>query len=775
MVWGWNYQDGPGDYAYALLQRTEQAPAFRTWHAREAARRAWLRQRVQLDDFSGDGVFDLSLHSEAEDLAELKPGASLEDRVAWHLTNNLFPPVPTSMVSVCTQAIRFAGPGLDLETVWMDLPSSVSFKPADPRMRRSPTIAEVIRQHSLSRFILDDDGLRRWVGREWDVNDALEAWDLANEGKWEIPSPIPSWPEYLTLLLVGRNFLSPGEEDDPGERDQIRSWWGTAGWRRGYNAGWWDAETVHLMSLPDPGAEALAMSAGEVVRMAAATVAADTLRTAPGQDLPAGKPCTRPAIVILTGAGISAESGLSTFRDANGLWRNHRIEEIASPDGFARNPALVHKFYDLRRRAALEAEPNTAHRALALLETVEADNVLIITQNVDDLHERAGSKNVIHMHGELNSALCTACGTRHPWKDDLGKNPPCPSCGKRALRPDVVWFGENVRQLDEIRTAVDHGDLFVAVGTSGKVAPAAGFAARASAAGASTQLVNLEVNDDTSPYDSVRLGPASLHVPKLVDDLFNSDLGHFHEVLATLPSVLRDKWSRAVPSRLQRLRSTYAQEHPDWDPEYDDEPFELRLTMKALEVRASREFLADVDALSAEDFARFEQQSKADAQRRAAAADQAREAHRLARFKRTGRLENLYIAVEALADSSFQTWRPMDPHDVPGLLPGAQDAVFNLHGRDYNVVLIAPEGMPLNRDDPTFWNWYLRHFGSGEGLWPDQLMMNWSSAKLRGWDLLVAPFGSNGRGWTNEGEIVELGSPKFPDWSAVVTYLEHRN
>jgi hypothetical protein len=290
MVWGWNYDDGPGDYTYAWLQRTEDAQAFGAWHARETVRRARLRERIERDDFSGNGTFDLSLQSEAEDLAGLELEASLEERVAWHLTRNLFPAVPTSMVSVCGQAIRFAGPGLNLDNVRIDLPKLVSFRPGGERIRHSASIAEVIRQHSLSRFILDDAGLRQAVGRAWDVNDALEAWDLANEGKWEIPSPIPSWPEFVTLLLVGRNFLEPDEEDDPSEQDQIRSWWGPNGWRRGYNAGWWDAQTVHLMSLPDPvsAAEAPANRERESVHARAAAATAPVDR--PNNNSATGKP-----------------------------------------------------------------------------------------------------------------------------------------------------------------------------------------------------------------------------------------------------------------------------------------------------------------------------------------------------------------------------------------------------------------------------------------------------------------------------------------------------
>lgn len=495
-----------------------------------------------------------------------------------------------------------------------------------------------------------------------------------------------------------------------------------------------------------------------------------------------------PAIVVLTGSGISAESGISTFRDVNGLWRNHRIDRVASPEGFASNPALVHEFYDHRRRAALEAEPNAAHRALALLEKVEGGNVLIITQNVDDLQERSGSTNVIHMHGELNSALCIACGRRHRWTDDLCGNPPCPTCGELAMRPDIVWFGESVYRFEEILRAVDHCELFVVIGTSGTVAPAAGLAARARAAGATTQLLNLEGHEHSASFDWVRLGAATVTVPQLVEEIFADELVKFEERLQSLTSVFKVQWRRLMAQRVDRLQTAYAHEHPEWDPEFDVEPPDLALARSALKVEASREFLANVEALSAADLARLEQQSKAEEKRELAekartiegrrfieeALARERDQHRANRLKRAGRPENLYIASEALADAPFRDWHPRNPYDVPGLLPGAREAIY-LHRNTYNVVLIARQGMPLDGNDPTFWSWYVRHFGSGEGLWPDQLMMNWSSSRLMGWDVLVVPMGHSHYYSENGGQIIELGSLMFPDWPAVLTYLENRD
>ena len=221
-------------------------------------------------------------------------------------------------------------------------------------------------------------------------------------------------------------------------------------------------------------------------------------------------------IVVLTGAGISAESGLATFRAVDGLWNDHRIEDVASPEGFERNPALVHAFYDMRRREALLAQPNPAHRALAALEAIAGVDVVIVTQNVDDLHERAGSSNVIHIHGRLGSAWCTSCNERHPWIDDLATLPPCPSCGAQTLRPDIVWFGEAVYGYDEIADAMVGCDEFWVIGTSGNVAPASTLVYEAQAYGARTVLMNLEDHADSSMFDEVVLGAASLVVPERV-------------------------------------------------------------------------------------------------------------------------------------------------------------------------------------------------------------------------------------------------------------------
>lgn len=224
-------------------------------------------------------------------------------------------------------------------------------------------------------------------------------------------------------------------------------------------------------------------------------------------------------IVVLTGAGISAESGVPTFRDADGLWEGHRVEDVATPEAFESDPDTVLAFYDLRRRALTAAAPNDAHRALARLEGALGDDVLIVTQNVDDLHERAGSMHLVHMHGELRRALCTDCGARPEWDGDLIGRPPCPACGRRALRPDVVWFGELPYELDRIESAVIGCDVLVAIGTSGAVYPAAGYAALAGAFGARTVELNLVPTDAVIPFGDVRQGAASIVVPEWVDEL----------------------------------------------------------------------------------------------------------------------------------------------------------------------------------------------------------------------------------------------------------------
>jgi len=236
-------------------------------------------------------------------------------------------------------------------------------------------------------------------------------------------------------------------------------------------------------------------------------------------------PESRARVVVLTGSGISAESGLPTFRDADGLWRNHRIEEVASTEAFARDPALVHEYYDLRRRATRAAEPNDAHHALAELGWRLGPEVVVVTQNVDNLHERAGSQGVLHMHGELMSAWCTACGMRWIWEDDLAGDPPCPDCGRAGMRPDIVWCGEEVYCLGESLAAIDRCEVFVAVGTSGTDHLAASLAVRAKAHGARTLLLNLADQAQSSLFDEVRLGRASLVVPTWVKDVLDEFAG----------------------------------------------------------------------------------------------------------------------------------------------------------------------------------------------------------------------------------------------------------
>jgi NAD-dependent deacetylase len=227
-------------------------------------------------------------------------------------------------------------------------------------------------------------------------------------------------------------------------------------------------------------------------------------------------------LVVLTGAGISAESGVPTFRDAGGLWEGHRVEDVATPEAFELDPGTVQRFYDARRRAVASVDPNPAHRALARLEAELGDELLIVTQNIDDLHERAGSGRVLHMHGEIGIARCTACGDRSPASGDLVDEPPCPACGERMLRPDVVWFGELPYGLDEIELALAECDRFVAIGTSGAVYPAAGFVLTAGALGARTMELNLAESDITPVFEETRLGPASVLVPEWVDEVLTA-------------------------------------------------------------------------------------------------------------------------------------------------------------------------------------------------------------------------------------------------------------
>ena len=224
-------------------------------------------------------------------------------------------------------------------------------------------------------------------------------------------------------------------------------------------------------------------------------------------------------IVILTGAGISAESGLGTFRDVGGLWSQYDLEEVATPQGFARNPALVHDFYNARRANMLDAAPNAAHAALARLEAEYPGEVLIVTQNVDDLHERAGSKNVLHMHGALSGAVCAACDHRWPAPRAMDPAAPCPACTAPMARPDIVWFGEMPFHMDEIGHALARADLFVSIGTSGEVYPAAGFVDEARACGVETLEINLEPSRVPGLFDRVIAGPATQAVPDWVAEV----------------------------------------------------------------------------------------------------------------------------------------------------------------------------------------------------------------------------------------------------------------
>ena len=227
-------------------------------------------------------------------------------------------------------------------------------------------------------------------------------------------------------------------------------------------------------------------------------------------------------IVILTGAGISQESGIDTFRDAGGLWEKVRIEDVATPDAFARNPDRVLAFYNARRRELLKPEirPNTAHEALARLESESREPILLITQNIDNLHERAGSTHLLHMHGELLKARCTACGAVLPWEEDLTREDSCPDCAQAGfLRPHIVWFEEMPFFMDDIDRALACCRLFVSIGTSGNVYPAAGFAAQARSRGAEVMELNLEPSLGARSFHHGRYGRAGTIVPAWVEEV----------------------------------------------------------------------------------------------------------------------------------------------------------------------------------------------------------------------------------------------------------------
>ena len=229
---------------------------------------------------------------------------------------------------------------------------------------------------------------------------------------------------------------------------------------------------------------------------------------------------TRPHIVILTGAGISAESGVATFRDNGGLWEQHRVEDVATPEAFARDPALVHRFYNARRGALSAVEPNPAHIALGDLQRRMDDKdgrAVIVTQNVDDLHERGGATDVIHMHGELRRALCAACGFRWDCEGELSPESACPACRTvGGPRPDIVWFGEMPYHMERIEAELARATQFVSIGTSGAVYPAAGFVQMAAALGIPTLELNLEPSLGSAYFDAARHGPAGTLVPDWV-------------------------------------------------------------------------------------------------------------------------------------------------------------------------------------------------------------------------------------------------------------------
>lgn len=238
---------------------------------------------------------------------------------------------------------------------------------------------------------------------------------------------------------------------------------------------------------------------------------------------PANKHPADRNIVVLTGAGISKESGLDTFRCADGIWARVRLEDVATPEAFVRDPNLVHQFYNTRRSALADPGivPNAAHLALAQLECEWPGEVLVVTQNIDDLHERAGSRNLIHMHGELNKVFCQRCNVLIDWRGDLTSDHDCPGCGRKGqLRPHVVWFGEMPLAMERIYQALEDCGLFISIGTSGSVYPAAGFVRHVKTYGeAHAAELNLEPSTGASLFDEAIYGPATVSVPRYVEGL----------------------------------------------------------------------------------------------------------------------------------------------------------------------------------------------------------------------------------------------------------------
>lgn len=227
-----------------------------------------------------------------------------------------------------------------------------------------------------------------------------------------------------------------------------------------------------------------------------------------------------PSIVVLTGAGVSADSGVATFRGPDGLWEGRRVEDVATPEAFRRNPGLVHHFYDERRSKLAHVQPNAAHHALARLDAEWPGDLLLITQNVDDLHERAGSRRLLHMHGELKRGWCPACDQRFPWTGPMGEGAGCPECRESGqVRPDIVWFGEMPYDMERIDAALQRCEMFVSIGTSGAVYPAAGFVQTARYRGARCVELNLDPSQGSIFFHETRLGRASELVPMFVEEL----------------------------------------------------------------------------------------------------------------------------------------------------------------------------------------------------------------------------------------------------------------
>lgn len=249
------------------------------------------------------------------------------------------------------------------------------------------------------------------------------------------------------------------------------------------------------------------------------------------RDSMAASELKKPFIVVLTGAGISAESGIRTFRAADGLWEEHKVEDVATPEGYRRDPQLVQAFYNARRHQLQQddIQPNAAHQALAVLEDALGDNFLLVTQNIDNLHERAGNHRVLHMHGELLKVRCTESGQIFDWPNDLTVNDRCHCCQFPApLRPHIVWFGEMPLHMDEIYLALAKADFFVAIGTSGHVYPAAGFVHEARLSGAYTMELNLEPSQVENQFDKKVYGLASQVVPEFVHAFLTKKSDSWH-------------------------------------------------------------------------------------------------------------------------------------------------------------------------------------------------------------------------------------------------------